>query len=76
MKSTLLIDAKDIEENIALIEKQIQLVQSSSHVNNQTYSSTSIMENLQRSNSITSSTSNQHVDNLQTNYSNTISTTA
>jgi len=80
MKSTLLIDAKDIEENIALIQKQIQILlnTSSSIVNNQQYSSTSsvsLLENLHRSNSTTSSTSN-NVDNIQTNYFNAISTTA
>ncbi|CAF1663026.1 unnamed protein product [Adineta ricciae] len=79
MKSTLLIDAKEIEESIALIEKQLELLQSSSFVNNQSHlspASVSIAENFQRSNSITSSTSTQLVDNLQTNHPNTISTTA
>jgi len=80
MKSTLLIDAKDIEENIALIQKQIQILlnTSSSIVNNQQYSSASsvsLLENLHRSNSTTSSSSN-NVDNIQTNYFNAISTTA
>jgi hypothetical protein len=81
MKSTLLIDAKDIEENIALIQKQIQILlntSSSSIVNNQQYSSASsvsLLENLHRSNSTTSSSSN-NVDNIQTNYFNAISTTA
>ncbi|CAF1663087.1 unnamed protein product [Adineta ricciae] len=80
MKSTLLIDAKEIEESIALIEKQLELLQSSSFVNNQSHFSpapvSSIAENFQRSNSITSSTSTQLVDNLQTNHPNTIPTTA
>ena len=81
MKSTLLIDTTDIEENIALIQKQIQILlntSSSSIVNNQQYSSTSsvsLLENLQRSNSTISSSSN-NVDNVQTNYFTTISTTA
>ncbi|CAF0860685.1 unnamed protein product [Rotaria sp. Silwood1] len=91
MKSALLIDAKDFEENIAFLQKQIEILlntsslssssspssPSSSIVNNQQYSSTSsisLFENLQRSNS-TSSSSNK-VDNLKTNYFNTISTTA
>ena len=79
MKSTLLIDAKEIEESIALIEKQLELLQSPSFVNNQSHfspASVSVAENFQSSNSITSSTSVQLVDNLQTNHSNTISTTA
>ncbi|CAF3630054.1 unnamed protein product [Adineta steineri] len=84
MKSTLLIDAKDIEENIVLIQNQIQTSQntsasiSSTTVNNQPYSSTStvsILENLQRSNSTTSSASH-NIDNIQTNHYNAISTTA
>ncbi|CAF1059053.1 unnamed protein product [Rotaria sordida] len=85
MKSTLLIDTKDIEENITFLQKQIDTLlnksslsspsslSSSSVVNNQQYSSTSsisLFENLQRSNST------NKVDNLQTNYFNTISSTA
>jgi hypothetical protein len=68
MKSTLSMDAKDLEENILLIEKQIQILLSTS-------SSTSLFNNLQRSNSTTSSLST-NLDNLQTNYYKAISTTA
>lgn len=77
MKSTLLIDGKDLEENIAFTQKQMEILlnksSSPSNVNNQQYSSTSsisLFENLTNS-----STSNK-LDNLQTNYYNPISTTA
>lgn len=77
MKSTLLIDGKDLEENIAFTQKQMEILlnksSSPSNVNNQPYSSTSsisLFENLTNS-----STSNK-LDNLQTNYYNPISTTA
>ncbi len=55
MKSILLIDAKDIEENISFIQKQIQILHNTS-------SSISHFEN--------------DLDNSQTNYFKTISTTA
>ncbi|CAF4212923.1 unnamed protein product [Rotaria magnacalcarata] len=83
MKSALLIDAKDIEENTAFIQKQIDILlnpsSSSSVVNNQQYSSTSsisLFENLPRTNSISSSSSSHKIDNLQTNYFNSISAMA
>jgi hypothetical protein len=63
MKSTLLMDAKDIEENITFLQKQIQILLNTSSISH--------FENLQKSNSLST-----NVDNLQTNYCKSISTTA
>lgn len=73
MKSTLLIDAKDIEENIALLDKQRQLL----HAPTTSVHSPAgaLVDHLQRSSSLASAASAQ-VDTLPGNYSNAISSTA
>jgi metal-responsive CopG/Arc/MetJ family transcriptional regulator len=58
MKSTLLMDAKDIEENITFLQKQIQIFLNTSSISHFEHSSST------------------NVENLQTNYCKSISTTA
>jgi PHD/YefM family antitoxin component YafN of YafNO toxin-antitoxin module len=72
MKSTLLMDAKDIEENISIVQKQIQILNNLSPattiVNKDRYSSSiSDLDKLQTSN---------NAESLQTNSFKAISSTA